>query len=122
VNGSTLLWALAAAPELIATEELASYVFHVEKRPVELEFRQNMCCTKWEDLEQLVVGGRVQAATPDLEDADDMFREDWATAKAADSALGARFAGLCRRTPCTGSSWRCRPCRRPPTRCGRTPG
>jgi hypothetical protein len=89
VNGSTLLRASAAAPELIATEELASYVFHVEKRPVELEFRQNMCCTKWEDLEQLVAAGHVQAATHDLEDADDMFREDWATAKAADSTLGA---------------------------------
>jgi hypothetical protein len=89
VNGSTLLRASATAPELIAAEELASYVFHVEKRPVDLEFRQNMCCTKWEDLEQLVAAGRVHVATHDLEDADELFREDWATAKAADSTLGA---------------------------------
>jgi hypothetical protein len=36
-----------------------------------------------------VAAGRVQATTPDLEDADEMFRQDWAAAKAADSVLGA---------------------------------
>jgi hypothetical protein len=89
VNGSALLRATATAPEFIASEALASYVFEVEKRPVDLEFRLNMCCTKWEDLEQLVAAGRVHVSTHDLEDADDLFREDWATAKAADSTLGA---------------------------------
>jgi hypothetical protein len=88
VNGSTLLRASTTAPDFIPSEALASYVFEVEKRPVDLEFKLNSCCTKWEDLEPLVAAGRVHVTTHDLEDADDLFREDWATAKAADSTLG----------------------------------
>jgi hypothetical protein len=89
LSGSQRITGRFDGRKLLRAATLAHYNFTLERRPGDLEFKNNSCCTKWEDLESLVAAGRASASTADSEDADREFREAWATAKAADESLGA---------------------------------
>ena len=69
------------ARAVTAAPGLAHYSLTVERTVQSIQFKTNCYTSKWENLDELVASEKVQASTPEEEDADDLFRAAWADAK-----------------------------------------
>jgi hypothetical protein len=88
ICGSQLLTASFAATAITEAADLQGYSFTLERRPMELHFKNNSFVSKWEDLVDLVAANKVMARLPDNASADQNFREAWEKAKSTCPELG----------------------------------